>query len=147
MKQLLNLCLFVLALTFGCQGTCKQSLAFTANVRVQERTAILANGLTSNQTDRDRLTDGVHAIKHESQEATISDGQHAHRICYSRPQRLLPAHSVKPDRLSTRLQVFSSRSIHSFLFLSGRIRRSESAPFQSFASNAYYVYALRRILC
>ena len=147
MRHLVSLFLLSLSLLLGTRsGTDSMPVMAASTVDSAERTVCLTVDDEKNHDQRDRLTD-ARACEEETSKAVLTDGQAAHRIASSRPQRLLPVYPVKPNRVSARLlmQLTHCRTFQSSPF-DGR-GRTESAPFQSSASCAYYVFALRRILC
>ena len=98
-----------------------------------------------NDTRKDGLTDGIDR-RQPDHEAVLSNRQPSNRIGSSRTPRLIPGQGSKSDRATSRFGTSYTYRSTLFSYYDGR-RRLETAPYPSVASSAYYVYALRRILC
>ena len=96
------------------------------------------------QARRDSLTD-FSQKEDQRPVAMFDDIMNAMRICLSRTQRLFPSHSPEPD--NTQARSIESH-IHDLLCNPQNFsQRQEATLLPSFVSRAYYVIALRHILC
>ena len=94
---------------------------------------------------KDGLTDGIDRSRNNEQ-AVLTERSTTNQVNNFRPQRFIPSNGQKPSRLAGRFGFIAKHHKPVFYYHDSR-RRLEQAPFSSVASCAYYVYALRRILC
>lgn len=100
----------------------------------------------------DRYADVIsNADRHNNCEATLNDGISFGQTFSLRPQRVSSSSSGKnpvsyagnaPVAYGSKISIYNIRCLARL----GK-ERTETAPFQSDTSSAYYVFALRRILC
>ncbi|MCI6161307.1 MAG: hypothetical protein SPI18_00555 [Prevotella sp.] len=90
------------------------------------------------------LDDNIRAERHDG--AVLSDAQDVHRICNSRPQRVIASGCFKVQRAADRKGAGMNNSTHLIPHF-GAENGPETSPFRPHASFDYYVIALRHILC
>lgn len=125
MLRWFKILLYAVCLTFACQ------------------TSALANAGNSNGEDK-------HGLIHEQQDnaqATISDALNLSRICSSVPERILPSSNFT-QTLRTPVRPHNLFFIQKTSFSNYRgLGTTVSKPILAAPSCAYYILALRHLLC
>ncbi len=116
------------------------AVLLTINYNWQEK------GYTQDSIQQQRDATVVFPQDTRHHEATLTDATNLYRVCSSRPQRILPTHGSKTERIANSCGFVRRHIVKPLQTYYDSRRRLETAPFCLSASCLYYVIALRHII-